>query len=559
MRILVAVLTLLAAGRAALAGPPVEPIDRHGLAELPQYVRAIAPLPGGGALVLGRLALPHSPVIARRPPVLVRIGPDHQAVREAAPEIGDLVDVAARDGTVWLLGAAGAAVLRPGQRWQGIALEPRVLDPTRISRIAAIDGDRAIAVRVTQIGDRAGTIVDALDGVRVVEHRELPGLVLDAPTADAAGSMWAAILRAPGGMANDQLVGRIQYAAGTWTLWRYAGADVQLDGAEIRDGGRYYHITALAPDADGGVYALEYGFVLHYDRDGALALLGHLGAGIDVSAMGWDPMRDRFVVVAVPGFSAPRGTPPRVVTFDRAGRRTSDETLELPAWFTRARRAPDLLDPTVAFAPDALWLSAGPFVWRRTDHWIEYAARSAEEYVAHGERQATLDATRDLVEHAIPGAVAVGLGTFGAAAVHHEPFDRMARSYLAGVGAAVAPAIVLVGCLPSEWVTSPGPGLPTVGKMLQQLGLAVGAGAAATTSGLATWAVGEQGAASRSRGGALAGALIGGGIGALTSIAVTSALAHRFPSRFAHRVAVASSLIASGASLGYQLGGGGPR
>src|SRR5580765_8289818 len=54
MRSLLAVLTLLVTGHAVLAEPAVEPIDRHELAELPQYVRAIAPLPGGGALVLGR-------------------------------------------------------------------------------------------------------------------------------------------------------------------------------------------------------------------------------------------------------------------------------------------------------------------------------------------------------------------------------------------------------------------------------------------------------------------------------------------------------------------------
>lgn len=340
---------------------------------------------------------------------------------------------------------------------------------------------------------------------------------------------------------------------------RYEGADVQLDGAAIRDGGRYCNIAALAPDADGGVYVLESGSVLHYDRDGELALLGHVGVGVAVSAMGWDPVRDRFVVVAISGFDARRGRPPRLVMFDRAGRRISDETLELPEWFIRAHHPPFLVDPAFAFGSDAMWLSAGPFLWRRTDHWIEYASRAAEDYVAQRERQDTLDTAREVVEHAVPGALAVGLGTFGAAAVHGEPFEQTARSYLAGVGGAVLPAIVLEGCLPAEWVASPGAGMPTVAKMVQQLGLVVGAGAAATTSGLATWAVGEQDAASKSRGGALAGALIGSSLGAITSIAVTNALANRFPDRFTHRVAIASSLIASGASLGYQIGGGGPR
>jgi hypothetical protein len=172
---------------------------------------------------------------------------------------------------------------------------------------------------------------------------------------------------------------------------------------------------------------------------------------------------------------------------------------------------------------------------------------------------ATLDALREAVEHAVPGAVAVGVGTFGAAAVHDEPYERTARSYVAGVGGAVLPAIVLEGCLPAEWVASPGAGMPTVAKMVQQLGLVVGAGAAATTSGLATWAAGEQDAASRSSDGALAGALIGSSLGAITSIAVTNALANRYSSHFTHRVAIASSLIASGASLGYQIGGGGRR
>jgi hypothetical protein len=162
------------------------------------------------------------------------------------------------------------------------------------------------------------------------------------------------------------------------------------------------------------------------------------------------------------------------------------------------------------------------------------------------------------VAHAIPGALAIGLGTFGAAAVHGEPFDRAARSYLAGVAGAVVPAILVEGCLPDEWAPSPGAGMPTIGQAVQQLGLVVGAGAAATTSGLATWAVGEQIAASRSRDGALAGALIGGSLGAIASIAITNALDRRFSSEFTHRVAVASSLIASGASLGYQIGGGGP-
>lgn len=557
MRSLLAVLTLLATGHAALAEPAVEPIDRHELAELPQYVRAIAPLPGGGALVLGRLAVPHDRTFADLPPVLVRIGPDHKAAREAVPDIGDLVDVASRDGAVWLLGAAGAAVLRPGQTWQLIALERRALDRNRVSRIVAIDGHRAIAVRVARIDDRSGTIVDVLDGMQVVEHREFPGFMLARPAVDAAGSMWAGLLHAPGSQASDRLVGRIQYTAGTWTLWRYDGADVQLDGAALRGGGPYHDIAVLAPDADGGLYALEGRSILHYDRDGALAVLGQVDAGTNVSVTGWDPVRDRFVVVAVPGYSARLGTAPRVVMFDRTGRRVSDETLEPPGWFTSTHQPLLLLDPAFAFAADAVWLSAGPFVWHRTDHWIEYAARAAKEYVAYSERQSKLDATREVVEHAIPGALAVGLGTFGAAVVHDEPFGRAAGPYLAGVAGAVAPAILLEACLPAEWEPHPEPGPALVGQLFQQLGLLVGAGAAATTSGFATWGLGEQIAPSKSRDGALAGALIGGGIGVLSSAVITNALAHRFSSAFAYRVAVASSLIASGASLGYQLGGGG--
>lgn len=557
MRSLFAVLTLLATGHAALAGRAVEPVDPHELAELPQHVRAIAPHPDGGALVLGRTAVLDDRIIAQLPPVLVRIGPDHKAAREAVPDVGDLVDVASRDGTVWLLGAAGAAVLRPGRTWQLIPLERRALDPIRISRIAAIDGHRAIVVRIALMDHRSGTIVDVLDGMQVVEHREFPGFVLTSPAADVAGSMWAAIRRAPGSVASDQLVGRIQYTAGTWTLWRYHGDDVQLDGAEIRDGGRYHDIAALAPDAGGGVYVLEAGSVVHYERDGTVAPLGQLGAGIDVSAMGWDSVRDRFVVVAIPGLYAARATSVRVVMFDRAGRRMSDDTLELPEWFTRAHNPPLLIDPTLAFGPDAVWLSAGPFVWRRTDHWTGYVARAAEQYVAQSDHQAMVGATQKVVALAVPSALAVGLGTFGAAAVHDEPFDRVARSYVAGVAGAVAPTMLLELCLPAEWATNPEPGPALVGQLFQQLGLVVGAGAAATASGFATWGVGEQIAASKSPDRALAGALIGGGLGVIGSVVVTNALDKRFSSAFAHRVAIASSLIASGASLGYQLGGGG--
>lgn len=554
MRSLLAVLTLLATGHAALAEPLVESIDRHDLAALPRSVRAIAPLPDGGALVLGRLAVPDGESIADQPPVLVRIGPDHQAAREAVPGIGDLIDVASRDGTVWLLGAAGAAVLRPGQTWQLIALERRPLDPIRISRIAAIDGHRAIAVRLAAMDHRSGAIVDVLDGMQVVEHREFPGFVLTRPAADAAGSMWAGLVRAPGSLASDQLVGRVQYTAGTWTLWRYDGAGVQLDGVAIRDGGPYHNITALAPDAAGGVFILEGRSVLHYDRDGALA---PLGAGIQVAAMGWDPVRDRFVVAAIPDYSAPRRTPLRVVMFDRAGRRVSDETIALPEWFTSAHDPPWLRDPALAFGLDAVWLLAGPFVWRRTDHWIEYAARAAEEDVAHSDRQATLDAAKQVVGLAVPGTLAVGIGTFGAAAVHGEPFDRAAQSYLAGVAGALAPAMLLESCLPAESPAHPEPGPAVIGALFQQLGFLVGAGGAATASGFATWGIGEQLAPSRSRDGALAGALIGSSLATIGSIALTNALDRRFSSAFAYRVALASSLIASGASLGYQLGGGG--
>jgi hypothetical protein len=130
---------------------------------------------------------------------------------------------------------------------------------------------------------------------------------------------------------------------------------------------------------------------------------------------------------------------------------------------------------------------------------------------------------------------------------------------LGGMLGAIPTALLLDHVLTARRDAHPGPGLPQLAWMFHDM--ACGAGLIGTTSvtAVSAYGVGVALDPPASRGGALDGAFIGAAAGTVASAFVTRYLERRWPERRGLRTTISASLISSAATIGYQLGGGGPQ
>ena len=151
----------------------------------------------------------------------------------------------------------------------------------------------------------------------------------------------------------------------------------------------------------------------------------------------------------------------------------------------------------------------------------------------------------------------------GAAAIHGD--RRAGLEMLFGSAGALAPQMLLDATLPFTWVEPREHASDSdqtkdilVGGV-QKLGFAIGVVGTTTLGGLGAWQTGDLLDKPRSRTGAMIGSLTGAAIGTAGSVLVTNWMAQRWPERYWLRLTVGSTLVGLGASLGYQVGSGGPR
>src|SRR5882724_11039386 len=149
-------IVVVAAASARIAS--AAPLDERLEPALPDYIIKTAPLPGGGALVLGGMLESEllSPAFVSGVKHVVIVDARGVVAIETVPNVGQPLDVAVLDGTAWVLGTTGVAVAQAGASWRRIESERRTEGD-----IVITDATHAIATgtgRAVRIDATAGTV-----------------------------------------------------------------------------------------------------------------------------------------------------------------------------------------------------------------------------------------------------------------------------------------------------------------------------------------------------------------------------------------------------------------
>jgi hypothetical protein len=388
-------------------------------------------------------------------------------------------------------------------------------------------------------------------------------VVLSSAVADGAGGLWAVASTASRDSTyEDSLLGYARLFDGRWTLWRIPGdeSEVPVDGFEVKRASLPALLESLASDGRGGVYGLWGGVLFQVDQDGELKQLGTTSANSEDAShlegtIAVDPASGNIVVFAKPSRGEADGWLTRI---DSDGNILQVEPVSLPSWFAKAQFQPPLHEASLSLGPRATWISAGPWVFSVSGNAvIAYSSPAVHQQMEDDARAARRADVREGILR--PGSLVLGAslllgtGAFGASEINDERFLFTGGQVLGGAALSLLPAMALDAYSPAR-----GWGIGTAGAM-RFMFFSAGALTAPLLGAVGTWGMGELLHGSRSPGAAFGGAVAGAAVGTLLSIGVTLLLKDLPRELQPATLGLTLGFIGSGATLGYQALGGGPR
>jgi hypothetical protein len=536
-------------------GPQVAVAERPDDA-IPARVVKLAPLPDGGAVLLGE-----------RASRLVAIGPTGLAAPEVHPDVGSLLDVAALDDEVWALGTR-AVLHRNGQgRWRSFAVPPLPAPPAAGSRscqppaqIVALEPGRAVVLRAPGASNTVMHLLDASGGVS--DEVLIPGLCLAPAASDGAGRLWAPAYRFSErwpGWETEFGLGR--YTQGRWRIWHgWSGppplpaSDRVAITATVSDRRPDGRLVALAPAATGALLARtvvgDYRW-LQDDPDGPAARRATIAVGPRIEndvALAVHPATGAGLILTIPPGGARE--PARLLRLSSDGHLTTLATVPIPPW-----TEPPPRPATLAARGDTVWIAVSTAVLRQTGAgwtvwWSPRARAQAQATTRTREQQRVGDNRRHALLGAAVlggGALAVAVATGSAKAQHDARPAHLAAQVLGGSAGGLAAGLLFdAGSgYRREWATL-------------TRGTAIVAGTALGATG--SYLAGESLAHSRRPGAAFGGAAAGALVGTCLAGSLITWQNRRYPGWYEQlAIAVGAGLVGSFATFGYQLGSGGPR
>jgi hypothetical protein len=514
---------------------------------------------------------------------LWRINMEGSAEVVSTPMRVDLIAWAGSKVGLWIASPTGAALLEPSGEWKVISTE----QSPGVHGLVPLGGKRVAVVRDHPGAERGDEVLFVDAGLaRVTRTMVFPDCTVNPVESDGNGGFWAELdwKKRIEERPTTILRGLLHMSNGKWTAWTTSGTWPKEFEAPAG-----VELAGTTPT-----------WFTQMQQDGAL-FAGMGGAGLfatEDAIYRVSPEGRSEAVVSKTSVGGSLPTTPDSVAKDLSGhgllmvRFEEPDKLTLAHWENgelHTERIPllnriakdDSVVSTrmVAASGGVTWvLLNGALAMKRNGAWTVFSSTklgAAEEPLPPGpegteiseiseipeptearEARKAREATLTTVGWAVVGgSLSLAIGTFSGSAVRGERRWATGAQTLAGSLLGTLPGLEALRYSPltSHW----GPGMGGALAMASCVGgftLQLGATA------LGTWATGELGLSpTRNPWASLGGAFLGALVGAAIGLGVDALLQKVFPYNEALRWSFAIGLAGSGATVGYQWLGGGPR
>lgn len=549
-------LAVLLSGGAAKAWTSERPSD-----DMPQDITKVLALDGGGALVLGGNYKCVEGRDCKFSDAPVRIGPEGGVSVFSYPDVGVLRDAAVRGAELWILGSKAVLYRNGKEDWKSIPLPAGVAcgegkySPTGLLEASAVRDSNIVgteraqgAVTCTDSGRDPrvphATTVLIIHADRGVEAQyEFKNVAMGLLIPDGDGGFWTYVDSREA--YYERILGAAWYSRAKWTLWP-TGSPVPA-GFEVRKCEAGLNPSNFAAEDGAGGYWLigQGGHRTHIQRGVASAIVAppHDNPGpaafdrntgdLLLFGNGWRYLRDgdfgRFVRIGADG-------------------QIRDEDMLPMSSAARKLRPGDFLNiESMSVGRDEIWFSSHTFVIRRHKRtWTFYWSPAA---------------ISDVVEESYAGKWALGTlpfatpGVFGGASINGEKYWATPAQTLSGSLLGALPLLLSPG--ETQMFVAHGPSGCLFGDYFGCLVYGGEAAVASILAGLGTFAAGESMRSSRRTAAAFGGAMAGAFAGTLSAAVLSIVVSEILPDGIT--VGMDLGLMGSGATIGYQWAGGGPR
>jgi hypothetical protein len=535
--------------------------SEHPSEAIPASITKVLALDGGGSLVLGgnyKCVQGHDCKLSDAP---VRIGPDGEVSVFSHPDAGALRDAAVRGEELWILGSK-AVLYRNGQEeWKSIPLPAGVscgegkysptalLDASDVRDSNITGTDRAQgAVTCTDSGHdprvpHATTILIMHADLGVQAQYEFKNVAMGLLVPDGHGGFWTYVDSREA--SYERILGAAWYSRAKWTLWPTgspvpAGFEVRKNEATLNpsnfaaeDGKGGYWLIA----ANGQRTHIQLGVASAiqappYDRPGPAAFDRNTG-DLLLFANDWRYLRDR-------DFG-------ELVRIGADGHIRDQDMLPMSSAARKLESGSYMNIESMSVGRDETWLSSSTFVIRRHKRtWTFYWSPAA---------------VADMAKDSYAGKWALGTlafatpGVFGGTSINGERYWATTVQTLSGSLLGTIPLLLSPGEM--QMFVAHGPSGCVIGDYFSCLVYGGEAAVASVLTGLGTFAAGESMRGSRRTGAAFGGAMAGAFAGTLSAAVLSIVVSEILPDGIT--VGMDLGLMGSGATIGYQWAGGGPR
>lgn len=540
--------------------------SQHPSDEIPERINKVIALEGGGALVLGYNSK-YEGHDYQFSDVLVRIGPEGEVSTFAHPDAGLLRDLAVRGSEIWVLGTR-AVLHRNGQTaWKRTPLPANVscgdgkYSPTglldasdvRDSNVVGIGLARA-AVTCTNSGDDPRTphsttalIVDAEQGIQT--QYEFKHVAMGLLVPDGDGGFWTYVdSREVYYNTSDgyqRLIGAAWYSKAKWTLYP-TGGPVPSNLDVRKNEAKFSRSNFAAEDGAGGYWLIsDNGVRTHVQPAGVSvstsppfgrpgpAAFDHSTGDLLIAANDWHYRRE--------------GDFGELARLGHDGRLRKQDTVPMSSAARGLENRTDLQIESLSIGSGEVWLSSANFVLRWHEKtWTSYWSPSA---IAGMTKESYAP------KWALGALILATPGVFGGASINGEKYWATGAQTLSGSLLGAMPLLVS----PSEMqaLVAHGPIACVSGGIIGCLLFGGEGTLASVLAGLGTFAAGESMRGSRHTGAAIGGAMAGAFAGTLSAALLSLLVSEILPEWIT--VGLNLGLVGSGATIGYQWAGGGPR